>query len=222
MGEKSAPGERQRRDLGSWRRIFERSLTPMMIFDDERRILDANSAACLLLRSTRAELCELRFDDLTPAEQLGRLRHLFTGFLEQGSQAGQYTLGLADRQRLDIEYAATANIVPGQHLTVFFLWRTPHGVDNDGMEAPDQQSVPEESTAAGSKLSVREREVLTLLALGDGGEQIAAHLFISPETVRTHIQNARQKLGAATRAHAIALALRDGEISLGPTPPLLP
>jgi DNA-binding CsgD family transcriptional regulator len=62
-------------------------------------------------------------------------------------------------------------------------------------------------------LSEREREVLTLLALGHTGEQIARDLVISPETVRSHVQHARRKLGASTRTHAIAIALTRGEIS---------
>ena len=40
----------------------------------------------------------------------------------------------------------------------------------------------------------------------------AEQLGISPETVRTHVRNAMNKLGARTRAQAIAVAMRDGEI----------
>ncbi len=63
-------------------------------------------------------------------------------------------------------------------------------------------------------LSVREREVLALLADGMSGEEVAKRLFLSPETVRTHIRNTMAKLEADTRVHAIAIALRRGEISL--------
>ena len=62
-------------------------------------------------------------------------------------------------------------------------------------------------------LSGREREVLDHLARGMTGEQIAKHLFLSPETIRTHVRNAMDKLEAQTRTHAIAIALREGEIS---------
>lgn len=64
------------------------------------------------------------------------------------------------------------------------------------------------------RLSVREADVLGLLAEGLTGEQIADQLVLSPETVRTHIRNAMVKLGARTRVHAIAMALRDGELTL--------
>jgi DNA-binding NarL/FixJ family response regulator len=62
-------------------------------------------------------------------------------------------------------------------------------------------------------LTNREREILALLARGMTGEQAAAELFLSPETVRTHVRNAMRKLDARTRVHAVALALRLREIS---------
>jgi DNA-binding CsgD family transcriptional regulator len=77
----------------------------------------------------------------------------------------------------------------------------------------------EETTTAqaGSRhrtpLTRREREVLGLLAGGMSGAQIAAELFLSPETVRTHIRNAMGKLGASTRSQAVALALQRDEIA---------
>lgn len=67
-------------------------------------------------------------------------------------------------------------------------------------------------------LSGREREVLALLSDGLTGEQIADRLFISTETVRTHVRNAMGKLDAHTRVHAVALALRARAIGPGPAP----
>ncbi len=61
-------------------------------------------------------------------------------------------------------------------------------------------------------LSPREREVLDLLAKGLNGEEVAVQLVLSPETVRTHVRNAMEKLEANTRVHAVAIALRQGEI----------
>lgn len=63
-------------------------------------------------------------------------------------------------------------------------------------------------------LSPREREVLALLARGLTGEQIAERLVLSPETVRTHIRNAREKLGASTRVEAVTMALVAREIQI--------
>jgi len=62
-------------------------------------------------------------------------------------------------------------------------------------------------------LTQREREVLRLLADGLANDAIGAELGISVETVRTHIRKAMDKLGADTRTHAVATALRQSLIS---------
>jgi DNA-binding NarL/FixJ family response regulator len=68
-------------------------------------------------------------------------------------------------------------------------------------------------------LTERERQVITLIALGRGTRAIASELYISPATVRTHVRNAMSKLGAHTRAQLVAAALCSGGLALHP--PLL-
>jgi len=59
-----------------------------------------------------------------------------------------------------------------------------------------------------------------MLAEGLSGAAIAERLVLSPETVRTHVRNAMDKLGASTRSQAVALALEDGQIGdAGPSEP---
>ncbi len=57
-----------------------------------------------------------------------------------------------------------------------------------------------------------------MLAEGLSGAAIAKQLVLSPETVRTHVRNAMDKLGASTRSQAVALALEDGQIGETGTP----
>jgi DNA-binding NarL/FixJ family response regulator len=64
-----------------------------------------------------------------------------------------------------------------------------------------------------SELTRREADVLTLLAEGFTYEEIGRRLAISPETVRTHLQKASERLGASTRTHAVATAIRLGLIA---------
>ncbi len=63
------------------------------------------------------------------------------------------------------------------------------------------------------QLTHRERDVLRLLADGLANEEIGKRLFISAETVRTHVRKAMGKLDADTRTEAVAKALRDNLIS---------
>jgi len=58
-------------------------------------------------------------------------------------------------------------------------------------------------------LTGREREVLRLLARGLSQNAIARDLFISPQTVATHIQRVLAKLGVHSRAEAVAFAHRE-------------
>jgi DNA-binding CsgD family transcriptional regulator len=57
-------------------------------------------------------------------------------------------------------------------------------------------------------LSARESEVILLVAEGLRNNEIAVRLSLSEETVKSHIRHGRVKLGAHTRAHAVALVLR--------------
>ena len=66
--------------------------------------------------------------------------------------------------------------------------------------------------AAEVRLTGRERDVLELLAGGQRLEGIAARLGIGLETVRTHVQHAAKRLGAANRTQAVAIAIRRGLI----------
>jgi LuxR family quorum sensing-dependent transcriptional regulator len=63
-------------------------------------------------------------------------------------------------------------------------------------------------------LTPREREVLTWVALGKSNWEIGMLLNISRRTVKQHITHCYEKLGAATRAHAVMIALRDKIIQL--------
>lgn len=71
---------------------------------------------------------------------------------------------------------------------------------------------------ANRKTSKREAQILDLLARGLTSEQIATELFLSAETVQTHIRNATRKLRARGRLHAVILALTNGEIDLPDEP----
>ena len=62
-------------------------------------------------------------------------------------------------------------------------------------------------------LTVRERDVLRLLADGHSNESIGRELFISPDTARTQLGAAMAKLGVSTRTQAVAKALREALIS---------
>jgi two-component system nitrate/nitrite response regulator NarL len=63
-------------------------------------------------------------------------------------------------------------------------------------------------------LTQRERQILSLLADGLGNKQIAAQIGISPSTVKTHLEVLFEKLEVASRAEAVAVAVRRGLLFL--------
>lgn len=62
-------------------------------------------------------------------------------------------------------------------------------------------------------VTVREVSVLRLVADGLSNAEIAARLGMSEETVKSHVRHLLAKLGALTRAHAVAKGIRRGVIS---------
>lgn len=65
---------------------------------------------------------------------------------------------------------------------------------------------------ADTRLTARERQAITLLAAGLTAQQIADQMCISLNTGKIHIGNAYAKLGARNGPHAVALAIRTGQI----------
>jgi DNA-binding CsgD family transcriptional regulator len=63
---------------------------------------------------------------------------------------------------------------------------------------------------AAPRITPRERDVLELVADGYSTAEIARALWITEDTVRTHVKRALTRLGARTRAHAVAIAFREG------------
>ena len=63
------------------------------------------------------------------------------------------------------------------------------------------------------QLTEREREIVAWVATGRSNEEIAAELFVSPATVRTHVSRAMLKLGARDRAQLVVIAHQTGLVS---------
>lgn len=70
------------------------------------------------------------------------------------------------------------------------------------------ERAPGRGSPPAPRLTVREHEILGLLASGLAPAQIAGALSISPRTVATHVEHIYSKLGVHTRAQAVAAAFR--------------
>ncbi len=175
----------------------------MLMFDDQRVFVDANRPASRLLKLSRDAIVGRRIDDLAAPHLRAGLPEGWDAFLRLGSAAGTYEYVGGDGRPVPFNFSATANVLPGTHLIILLEPATP----------PHDPAAGEGPPTHGG-LTPREQEVLRMVAMGKTGQEIAEALVLSPETVSTHVRNIREKLGARSRAHALAIALRRGEIQL--------
>jgi two-component system NarL family response regulator len=75
---------------------------------------------------------------------------------------------------------------------------------------PEHVALKLASHAAAPELTPREREVLELLRLGITNKQIADALAVAPGTIKTHLREILDKLGAMSRTEAVTIALQRG------------
>lgn len=206
----SSSGEPEAGAASHLRSAFAMSQYPMLIADDQRRWVTGNPAACDLLGVTPEEISWHTMDEFVPPDARERFDERWEEFLANGAAEGWYRLNIPARGQVPVEFSATANVLPSRHLSVF--------LPTDGNSSPGESGalewkpVPAES-AGRLRLTDREREIMTLVASGLHSADIAERLFLSPETIKSHVQNAMGKLGAHTRAHAVAIALVTEQIS---------
>lgn len=99
--------------------LFEHSNDSILVSDDERRVIDANPAACNLVGYTRDELLGLRAEDLYPPDLRPYVDQHWQSFMENGRVSGEMPLLRKDGALRDVDFNAVARIEPGVHLTVF-------------------------------------------------------------------------------------------------------
>jgi len=80
------------------------------------------------------------------------------------------------------------------------------------MRLPRDKAAAYREDKGWERLTLREQEILELLAKGKSGNEIADELHIAPLTVRTHIRNLMSKMGVHSRLEAVAFGLKNGII----------
>lgn len=170
---------------------FDALPSAIVVFDGQQRYTHANAQASHIMGAPVGQIVGRRVGEFTSKENQGSVDRMLNDLSTRGESSGVHHLGGPSGKDRVVRYRARSEFLPGMHIIV-----------------------SEELRGAGRRLSPREAEIMTLLARGLNGTQIAEELTISRETVRTHIRNAMEKLQARTRPHAIALAAASGEIQL--------
>jgi PAS domain S-box-containing protein len=174
--------------------VFERTLNPVLLLDEERRIVALNEAALTLLGGERERLIGSSIRGSVDPSERPRSDREWQEFLRTGEYSGSRDLIRADGSEVQVDFAARLADVGGERRAIYVLM-------------PREEPEPPRSPTAEQTLTRREREIVTLIALGRDTAEIAAELHVSPETVRSHVRNAMAKLDVHTRAQLVAVVL---------------
>ncbi|GAB3322470.1 ATP-binding protein [Haloplanus salinarum] len=98
-----------------FRAVFEGTLDALVVTDDRGRYVAANPAAADLFGLERSELIGKRVVDFTPEDV--DVDEQWSAFLDEGSQRGEIELRRPDGEIRTVAFAATANVLPGRHLS---------------------------------------------------------------------------------------------------------
>jgi PAS domain S-box-containing protein len=176
---------------------FERSSNGIAQVDEQRRFVRANDALLEIVGGTRGAIVGSSVIDVVPAAERPRAQREWDAFLSSGGDySGGGPIVRMDGTEVEIEVAARLMTIGEDRFAVCVV---------TSVSEPAPSVEPD--SEPGQPLTGREREVVTLIALGRLTSQIAAELQISGETVRTHVRNAMSKLGAHTRAQLVATVL---------------
>jgi DNA-binding CsgD family transcriptional regulator len=178
----------------------------LLVVDDDCNCLEASLGACSLLGAARADLVGRNVGELLEPSSREAFSHVWEAFSVIGGHAGPFTLE-APASEVEVEVVVTPSVLPGSHLIAL------EAQSRKRSDAVQQGERPVfRDPGRGRVPTSRERQVLALLASGSTDTEAAELLALSPATVQTHVRNAKAKLGARTRAQAVALALHRGLI----------
>jgi PAS domain S-box-containing protein len=182
--------------------VFERSTNPIAVLDDQLRFIAINEPALETLGHTRGFLIGRSSLAIVAESERTKATEEWQALLRTGEASGDRTVVRSDGAPVPIEFAARLATVDGRRLAVYVVTE---------LREPAPAGQPSEPDA--EALTPREREVVTLIALGEDSAGVAAKLTISPETAKTHVRNAMRKLGVRTRAQLVAVTLAAGVIA---------
>jgi DNA-binding CsgD family transcriptional regulator len=181
---------------------FAQSRNAMALVDERRCLAEVNGAYLRLLdRSREAVIGRPLGSFVVGGPRVTQAQ--WDAELADGRANGEAELERADGGTVGVQWAATAEVVTGRRMVLFVALNTSRsGPRFRRPEAP----------APATGLSPREVEVVRLVAAGGTAAEIGDELRLSHHTVRTHVRNAMDKLGARSRAHLVAQALGHGHV----------
>jgi PAS domain S-box-containing protein len=197
------------RSVDGWRSLFwaafNLSANPMILLQRDRVVVDVNGAFLEAFGHRRARALGCKLDGLVAEDSRQRMKKDWAELLRTGRLNGDRELIRGDGRHARVQFAAHREVVTGRELILGVV------LELDGRPMRCGKAPADARAAA---VTVREREVVALVALGCRRREIAAQLFISEATVKTHLRNAMHKLDVHSQAQLVAVALTRGLIEL--------
>lgn len=177
---------------------FDRSANPMALLHPNRVFVAVNQAFVDSFGYTPEQVLGRRADFLVEPRMLGQVETDWETLRRTGQISGNREFIAADGRHLRVHFAAQRADVIGEEFVLYVVLPA-HPRHVQVGEGPRERQA----------LTPREQEIVSEIAMGRRVNEIAARLFISPTTVRTHVRNAMDKVGARSQAQLVAIALSD-------------
>jgi PAS domain S-box-containing protein len=175
------------------------------VLNAEGRFVAANRYACEMLQYSRDELLALTVEDVALSTDLPRL----LAAAREGPQVGIAPLRRGDGDTVLVRYEA--RLASAANLGLVVCVAHPRRVLPAEL-TPQEAAARRPRSRDNRELTLREIEILQLVADGFENDEISGQLYISTETVKSHVRRVLQKLDARSRTHAVSLGLRRGLI----------
>ena len=197
------------RSVDGWRSLFwaafNLSANPMILLQRDRVLAEVNAAFLDAFGYGRARALSRKLDVFVAEESRQRMKQDWWELLRTGRLNGEREMIRGDGRHVRVQFAAHREVVTGRDLILGVVLELESGPVRCGTAPAD---------ARAAEMTPREREVVTLVALGRRRREIADQLFISDSTVKTHLRNAMHKLDVHSQAQLVAVALTRGLIEL--------
>jgi DNA-binding CsgD family transcriptional regulator len=180
----------------------------MTLIGSDRRYAELNDAALELYKFRREDVVGQPAGHTVVGEDRAAADAHWEQLLATNELYGERVIADGNGKLLRISFAVHGTTASGR-------WQALAVTLSAHLQAGDAELVgalEADSNAFGPSLTPREREVVRRVALGASTRQIAADLYLSPATVRSHVRNAMVKTSAHTRAQLVAIVLGDGLI----------
>jgi PAS domain S-box-containing protein len=181
---------------------FDHSATPMALLRSDRVLIAVNHALVEDLGYQPDDAIGRRSDLFVAPQWRRRLQRDWARLQRTGRLTGERELVRADGRYVHVQFAAHSERITDRQLILYVVLDL-------RLRPMELRHTPR---APAKPLTPRELEIVGEIAMGRRWHEIAADLFITQSTVKTHVRNAMRKVGARSQAQLVAITLATGTL----------